>query len=50
MIFGLVYQKLQRSKDCILSELYGMSDRRKIVMVYVLFTAVIEPLNSILTE
>ena len=29
MIFGLVYQKLQRSKHCILSERYGMRNHRK---------------------
>ena len=38
MIFGLVYQKLQRSKHCILSEHYGMRDHRKICDGYVLFT------------
>ena len=29
IIFGLVSQKLQRSKHCILSERYSMRDRRK---------------------
>ena len=29
MIFGLVLSKLQRSKDCILSERYGIRDRIK---------------------
>ena len=51
MIFGLVYQKLQRSKHCILSERYGIcAIIEKIVTVNVLFKAAIVPLNIILTE
>ena len=50
-IFGLVSQKLQRSKHCILSERYSMrAIVEKIVTVYVLFTAAIEPLNIIMPE
>ena len=48
MIFGLVYQKLRRSKHCILSE--RCNRRNKIMTVYVLFTAAIVPINVILPE
>ena len=51
MIFGLVFSKLQSSKNCILSERYMVcAIVEKIVTVYVLFTAVFEPLNIILPE
>ena len=50
IIFGLVSQKLQRSKHCILSERTVCAIVEKIVTVYVLFTAAIEPLNVIMPE
>ena len=51
IIFGLVSRKLQRSKHCILSERYTVcAIVEKIVTVYVLFTAAIEPLNVIMSE
>ena len=50
IIFGLVSQKLQRSKHCILVNGTVCAIVEKIVTVYVLFTAAIEPLNVITPE
>ena len=46
IISGVVSQKSQRSKHCIWSERYSMEK----IVVYVLFTAAIEPLDIIMLE